>query len=320
MGSFLFRGLREINLSKNQLGAGFLEGLTRCLLYDGYIKSIDLSFNNIREAELQEFVDKRVITENQNLQNLDLFGNPGTMLQSECRLLNKSITIQLLLNISHHLVDGKMALERPGFNQTRQKLGQEFLYKRSLCNRDVPRQIYSMLGMKFNAVTGLACIAESHKPLGDLNHEGSYSHIISSPNAELLGEVQSLLLKELENTDLTDKGSRTRPKSPKMRKASRNAKSTDHLKTSNKSLQIGSSLKNMGQAKDSPVQLLTAQNFYQNGRIPVKDNKSNKKPIWPKKDQNQSMRLLHPLKSNNFVQSYQELPQRARAPKEGSEA
>jgi hypothetical protein len=76
----------------------------------------------------------------------------------------------------------------------------------------------------------------------------------------------------------------------------------------------------MGQAKDSPVQLLTAQNFYQNGRIPVKDNRSNKKPIWPKKDQNQSMRLLYPLKSNNFVQSYQEQPQRARDPKEGSEA
>lgn len=32
-----------------------------------------------------------------------------------------------------------------------------------------------MLGMKFNAVTGLATISESQKPLGDLYHEGSYS-------------------------------------------------------------------------------------------------------------------------------------------------
>lgn len=52
------------------------------MLYDSYIKSIDVSFNNIREVELQEFLDKKTILENQNLQNLDFFGNPATMLQA----------------------------------------------------------------------------------------------------------------------------------------------------------------------------------------------------------------------------------------------
>lgn len=99
-GSFNFRGLREINLSKNFLGADFLKNLAKCLLYDSYIKSIDLSFNNIREKELEEFMSAKTITENATLQNLDLYGNPATMLQKKARILNRKIACELLLNIS----------------------------------------------------------------------------------------------------------------------------------------------------------------------------------------------------------------------------
>lgn len=115
-----------------------MENLSKCLLYDNYIKSIDLSFNNIKEKELEQFIEERIVSENQNLQNFDLFGNPATMLEPKRRVLNKKITVELLHNLSQHLLDGKLTADK-GFSATRQELGQEFLFKRSLFSKDVPR-------------------------------------------------------------------------------------------------------------------------------------------------------------------------------------
>lgn len=104
-----------------------------------------------------------------------------------------------------------------------------------------------------------------------------------------------------------------------MRKASRNTKSTDQLKTSKISIQGGPSLKNLAQAKESPLQILTAQSFYQNSRIPLKDTRSAKKPTQPKRDNIQSVKVLKPLKSNNFIEGYSnEMVQKARDTKDGS--
>lgn len=115
-----------------------MEGLTKCLLYDGYIKSIDLSFNNIKEKELTRFTNEKVITDNQTIQNLDLFGNPATMLQASSRVLNKKIAVELLTNITQHLLDNKLSVDK-GLKVKREELGQEFLYKRSLYSKDIPR-------------------------------------------------------------------------------------------------------------------------------------------------------------------------------------
>lgn len=67
LGSFHFRGLRSINLAKNNFGEDFLSSLSKCLKHDCYIKSLDLSYNNFRERELMEFVRSKIITENQTL-------------------------------------------------------------------------------------------------------------------------------------------------------------------------------------------------------------------------------------------------------------
>lgn len=64
IGSFTFRGLRELNLSKNQLGVGFMYNLQKCVLFDSYVKSIDLSFNNIKEKELEDFIEQKAISQN----------------------------------------------------------------------------------------------------------------------------------------------------------------------------------------------------------------------------------------------------------------
>ena len=96
MGSFHFRGLRELNLSKNLLGVDFIDNLSKCLLYDGYVRSVDLSFNNLRAKELSELLGQRTISLNANLQNFDVFGNPGTMLEPEGRLITKRIALELL--------------------------------------------------------------------------------------------------------------------------------------------------------------------------------------------------------------------------------
>lgn len=67
MGSFNFRGLREVNLSKNCLGSEFFKILSKCLLFDSYIKSVDISFNNIRAKDFSELLEARVISQNANL-------------------------------------------------------------------------------------------------------------------------------------------------------------------------------------------------------------------------------------------------------------
>lgn len=245
MGSFHFRGLREINLSKNSLGAEFVENLSKCLLYDSYIRSVDLSFNNIRAKELSELLEQRTISLNANLQNFDVFGNPGTMLEAEGRLITKRIALELLQNIAQHILDGKLTADK-GFSATRQELGQDFLYKRSLHSVDVPRRIYSLLGMKFDSALNQASVVQNHKALGDLRHEGAGEQAVVTPTDAIVEEVQRLLEKEWSNTEFTEKV--RRPKSSKSRKrqpAHRNSKSGENGRPGKAPPQVTSSLKNM---------------------------------------------------------------------------
>lgn len=192
MGSFHFRGLREINLSKNLLGAEFVESLSKCLLYDSYIRSVDLSFNNLRAKELSELLGQRTISVNANLQNFDVFGNPGSMLEPEGRLITKRVALELLTNLSQHILDGKLTADK-GFSATREELGQDYLRRRSLHCRDVPRRIYCLLGMRFDASSNEASIVQNSEVLGDLKHEGAGDQaIVATPDA-VVEEVQGLL-------------------------------------------------------------------------------------------------------------------------------
>ena len=89
--------------------------------------------------------------------------------------------MQLLLNISQQLIEGKMQADC-GFSTTRLELGQEFLYSRSLNNKDIPRSIYSALGMKFNTEKNQASVVENRKPQSDLKHETNLTDIVVTPN------------------------------------------------------------------------------------------------------------------------------------------
>jgi hypothetical protein len=47
-----FAGLRELILTRNKFGDGFAKGLTKFLIYDKYIKVIDLAANRISNIGL----------------------------------------------------------------------------------------------------------------------------------------------------------------------------------------------------------------------------------------------------------------------------
>jgi len=64
------------------------------------------------------------------------------------QVIRKKVASELLLNVVQHLLDGKITTS-PFAAQPRLELGQEFLRKRSLHSKLIPRTIYNLVGLKF---------------------------------------------------------------------------------------------------------------------------------------------------------------------------
>ena len=64
------------------------------------------------------------------------------------QVIRKKVASELLLNVVQHLLDGKITTS-PFVAQPRLELGQEFLRKRSLHSKLIPRTIYNLIGLKF---------------------------------------------------------------------------------------------------------------------------------------------------------------------------
>lgn len=88
-------GLRCIQLKKNRLTDAFLLALENCLMFDGYLKSFDFSYNLFSYDRLKNLIKSECLTENNSLINFNISYNPGTTND-----VRKSIALQLLKNIS----------------------------------------------------------------------------------------------------------------------------------------------------------------------------------------------------------------------------
>jgi hypothetical protein len=87
------RGLREIVLKRNKLGAEFMEALSVTLRHDRFIKVIDVSQNLINEQSFKYLVNHS-LQENTTLTTFEVQGNPGLSDK-----LRKQIALCLLKNI-----------------------------------------------------------------------------------------------------------------------------------------------------------------------------------------------------------------------------
>lgn len=87
-------GLRIIELKKNKLGSPFMIQFQRCVEFDRYLKSVDLSHNTIGYDEIKRMLKKKSLFENNNLLSLDLRFNPGATPK-----ILKNVALQLLKNL-----------------------------------------------------------------------------------------------------------------------------------------------------------------------------------------------------------------------------
>jgi hypothetical protein len=68
-------GLKSIILRRNKLGKEFMAALSRWVVYDEYMRHIDLSYNKIGTESMSTFLSK--LKSNNNLVSLEMRGNPG---------------------------------------------------------------------------------------------------------------------------------------------------------------------------------------------------------------------------------------------------
>lgn len=87
----------------------------------------------------------------------------------------------MLKNISEHLLDEKITPDK-GLGKSREQLGQLFIMKRSLKNEDIPKRIYSLLGIKFDGESNKAQIVHNRKASNsyDLDQDNYGSAIATS--------------------------------------------------------------------------------------------------------------------------------------------
>lgn len=90
------RGLIHLNLSNNQLSDSSADEISNALMYDSYIRSIDLKNNKISEEGCKMFV--KILRRNLTILNLDLRGNHGYKLEEN---LHKRLVIKLAKNIKN---------------------------------------------------------------------------------------------------------------------------------------------------------------------------------------------------------------------------
>lgn len=88
------KGLLSINLSNNMLSDTSAEDIANALSHDFYIRSINLSSNEINEEGCKKFI--RVMRKNLTLVNLDLRDNPGYTDN-----IHKRLVIKLSKNIKY---------------------------------------------------------------------------------------------------------------------------------------------------------------------------------------------------------------------------
>jgi len=69
-------GLRELILTRNKFGDGFAKGLQKILVYDKYLKVIDLAANRISQVGLNILI-KLALADNQSIVAFDARMNPG---------------------------------------------------------------------------------------------------------------------------------------------------------------------------------------------------------------------------------------------------
>jgi Ran GTPase-activating protein (RanGAP) involved in mRNA processing and transport len=72
-----YSGLRELILTRNKFGDGFAKGLTKFLIYDKYIKVIDLAANRITPVGLNILIKNAFKEHNDSIVAFDARMNPG---------------------------------------------------------------------------------------------------------------------------------------------------------------------------------------------------------------------------------------------------
>ena len=90
------KGLREICLKQNRLGNSFCKSLQSCLLFDKYMKCIDLSHNNISHDYFKSLINL-ALKDNTSLVSLDIRFNQGASPS-----ILKQVALCMLKNISDH--------------------------------------------------------------------------------------------------------------------------------------------------------------------------------------------------------------------------
>ena len=90
------KGLREICLKQNRLGNSFCKSLQSCLLFDKYMKTIDLSHNNISHDYFKSLITL-ALKDNTSLVSLDIRFNQGASTS-----ILKQVALCMLKNISEH--------------------------------------------------------------------------------------------------------------------------------------------------------------------------------------------------------------------------
>lgn len=78
-------------LKRNQLGKQFIELLSKCIRYDRFLKTMDLSNNCIEDFKV---LVKYGLKENTSLVNVDIIGNPGCN-----EKIRKQVALCLLKNL-----------------------------------------------------------------------------------------------------------------------------------------------------------------------------------------------------------------------------
>ena len=69
------KGLIEMNLSGNKFADDTAECMTNALIYDSYIRKIDLSNNNMGKTSIKKFI--HMMRNNDTILNINFQGNPG---------------------------------------------------------------------------------------------------------------------------------------------------------------------------------------------------------------------------------------------------
>lgn len=68
-------GLKSIILRRNKLGKNFMSSLSRWVVYDDYMRHIDICYNKIGSESAKAFINK--LKSNNSLVSLEMRGNSG---------------------------------------------------------------------------------------------------------------------------------------------------------------------------------------------------------------------------------------------------